>query len=309
MNQAATLLKRLLLLLGVAAFWSGCMRDDRSDCLYPLRLQFSYTYNTEHTDLFDREIRTLDLFLYDRCTGQLVATASPDPGGLSPENIYEWLVPPGDYEVVAWAGVDRAHGFYAVENIGNHVFYRRREDDRIVPQVEEHIFHAAATAVITGDVSPVHPMELYKNTNNVTVKVRGLSADKAAELACTVASTNGAYRADNSVCAEHPLTYLPAVQRDGTVEFLFTVHRLWKGDDSHLQVTLAGSSDGPAYAAGGSVYDGSLSGLLLENPDTDLDLDDEFVVEFEVGPDSSGNRIVGIYVNGWKVIDMDEGIG
>lgn len=63
---------RLLLLLGGAVFLSGCVRGDRTDCEFPLRLRFSYTNNVPAEELFQKEVASLDLFFYDSQSGVLV---------------------------------------------------------------------------------------------------------------------------------------------------------------------------------------------------------------------------------------------
>ncbi len=101
MITARNILNGLLLLTAGAILLVGCVRDDRSDCRYPLPLRFTYTYNVEQTDLFDAEVTQLDLFLYDAASGRLVAQLSPDVDMLSPDNGLEWMVPPGEYDIVA----------------------------------------------------------------------------------------------------------------------------------------------------------------------------------------------------------------
>lgn len=123
--------KRLLLLLGGAALLWGCVRDDRSECRFPLRLRFAYTYNTEQEDLFDREIEALHLYLYDADGGRLVAAASPDVGSLSGDHTFEWAVPPGSYRVVAWGGVKQRYDFRSTESYADATLSVRRLEDGV----------------------------------------------------------------------------------------------------------------------------------------------------------------------------------
>ena len=62
----------LLLVLGAAAFLGSCVRADRADCDFPLRLRFSYTDNAPGVELFQEEVTSLDLFFYDAASGHLV---------------------------------------------------------------------------------------------------------------------------------------------------------------------------------------------------------------------------------------------
>ena len=100
-------MRRLLLLLGGAILLCGCVRDNRDDCLFPLRLQFSYNYNREQQDLFAAEVGQVQLFLYDARSGVLRDSAVARTAELEPDNIFTWNVPPGAYYVVAWGGEGR----------------------------------------------------------------------------------------------------------------------------------------------------------------------------------------------------------
>lgn len=328
--------KRLLLLLGGAAFLWGCVRDDRSECRFPLRLRFAYTYNTEGEDLFDREIEALHLYLYDAEGGRLVAAASPDVGSLSGDHTFEWAVPPGSYRVVAWGGVKQRYDFRSTGNFSEATLsVRRLEDGVSVDQACEHLFHSMAGGVkIDGSVTPEYTLDLHKNSNDVRVVVSGLTDDERTRLRCTIGSANGDYGFDNEVRGVEGVCYLPAAGAEGADAVNeFTVLRLWPGDASRLRVEVAaagtttagttvaganGTAAAGATAAGttataaeGSqvIFDGSLSELLLQKPGMDLDLQDDFVIKLEAQRKPGGGFGVEIYVDGWHVVDVPGGLG
>lgn len=312
--------KRLLLLLGGAAFLWGCVRDDRSECRFPLRLRFAYTYNTEGEDLFDREIEALHLYLYDADGGRLVAAASPDVGSLSGDHTFEWAVPPGSYRVVAWGGVKQRYDFRSTESYADATLsVRRLEDGVSVDQACEHLFHSMAGGVkIDGSVTPEYTLDLHKNSNDVRVVVSGLTDDERTRLRCTIGSANGDYGFDNEVRGVEGVCYLPAAGAEGAdATNEFTVLRLWPGDASRLKVEVAAVGTTAAAGAGGTVtaagsqviFDGSLSELLLQKPGMDLDLQDDFVIKLEAQRKPGGGFGVEIYVNGWHVVDMPGGLG
>lgn len=330
--------KRLLLLLGGAAFLWGCVRDDRSECRFPLRLRFAYTYNTEQEDLFDREIEALHLYLYDADGGRLVAAASPDVGSLSGDHTFEWAVPPGSYRVVAWGGVKQRYDFRSTESYADATLsVRRLEDGVSVDQACEHLFHSMAGGVkIDGSVTPEYTLDLHKNSNDVRVVVSGLTDDERTRLRCTIGSANGDYGFDNEVRGVEGVCYLPAAGAEGSdATNEFTVLRLWPGDASRLRVevaaagttaagangTVAGTSAAGTTAAVGAgraataaegsqvIFDGSLSELLLQKPGTDLDLQDVFEVRMDVHREPGDKFGVEIYVDGWHVVDVPGGLG
>lgn len=308
---ARNILKRLLLLLsGGAILLVGCVRDDRSECRYPLPLRFAYTYNTEQQDLFDAEVEQLDLFLYDATSGRLVAQVSPEVDLLSPTNSYSWMVAPGLYDVVAWGGVSQRHHYEATDQFSTaRLSINRESDGETVLQRREHVFHAMIEGVcVTGDRMAEQVMDLHKNSNDVRVEVTGLTEAESQRLRCTIRSANGDYSFDNTCVADHAVNYQPdAGFTDGVATFDHTVLGLWAGDSSWLNVTFA--DEASSRAASSQLFDGSLSDLLLQKPGTDLDLEDEFTVRIEATPTPDGSFDVDIYVNDWLVVDMSGGLG
>lgn len=310
MITARNILNGLLLLTGGAILLVGCVRDDRSECRYPLPLRFTYTYNVEQSDLFDAEVNQLDLFLYDAASGQLVAQLSPDVETLSPENGLEWMVPPGTYDVVAWGGVNQRYLYNATQTFDEALLSIRREQDgETVLQQQEHLFHAVCQDIeVTGNLLPEVVMDLHKNSNDVRLEITGLTADQLQQVSCSIRSANGDYTFDNTIRTQQPVTYLPeAGYTNGVASFDHTVLGLWPGDESWLRVELlpaATKSDGSLQ----TLYDGSLSELLLQKPGTNLDLEDEFTIRLEAQSSSDGSVRVEIYVNDWHVVEMDGGL-
>lgn len=69
---------------------------------FPLRLQFSYTYNREGRDLFSAEVEQVRLYLFDSRSGELKASTVARSKDLGPDNTFTWNVAPGSYHAVAW---------------------------------------------------------------------------------------------------------------------------------------------------------------------------------------------------------------
>lgn len=307
---ARNILKRLLLLTGGAILLVGCVRDDRSECRYPLPLRFTYTYNTEQQDLFDAEVTHLDLFLYDAESGRLVARVSPAVETLSPTNEYEWMVAPGLYDVVAWGGVEQRYHYERPELFSTaQLSINCESDDETVLQRREHLFHALTRRVrVTGDLQTGQVMDLHKNSNDVRVEVTGLTEEQSRRLQCTISSRNGDYDFGNRCLEQRTVSYQPeASYADGLAAYDYTVLGLWSGDSSWLRVEYPG--DGTSRTTPATIYDGSLSELLLQKPGTDLDLEDEFTIRLEAKLTPEGDVAVEIYVNDWHVVDMSGGLG
>lgn len=310
LEKATNRLKGLLLLTTAGAtLLLGCVRQDQQDCYFPLDLQFTYTYNTEGRDLFDAEVPTLDLFLYDLHDGRLVDRRQMATDSLSADNTLRWIVPQGDYRVVAWGGAQQRYEFRQVSSFAQaqqHI--RDVSPEGLVTHRREHLFHAmTADVTIDGRTAPARVMDLRKNTNDILVTVAGLTADQQRRVRCTISSANGVWTFENRCAAEQETVYQPHTSyADDEVRFDFTVLPLWAGDSSRLLVEWA---DQPAGRSGGTIYQGSLSGLLLEKPGTDLELEDTFTIRLEAGPASDTGLDFTLYVNDWQVIDQSGGLG
>lgn len=72
------------------------------------------------------------------------------------------------------------------------------------------------------------------------------------------------------------------------------------GDDSTLRLVIPGDSRSGDI----EIFNGSLSGLLAADPDLDLDLDDDFHLNFDISLLGS-NAVVNISVNQWHIVDYN----
>lgn len=279
-----------------AVLLSGCIRDDRSDCQFPLRLHFSYLYNRENADLLRAEVPTLHLSLYDADGGRLVTNKILPVSDLDDDNSISWLVPAGEYTLVVWGGID-AH--YTLDSPASLSSARlRHTDGQAVSQRHEHLWHRAITNIsVTGDLARTVDVDLHKLTNDLTVNIE---YDGPAAIATTaeVSASNGLYSALGTIPADaYTSTYSPA---STDRSHFFTIGYLAPGDDSNLRIVIPRE----ARADDTEIFNGSLSGLLAADPDLDLDLDDDFTLNFTISPNGS-NAAVSVTVNQWHIVDYN----
>lgn len=302
LRRALHFLMLLPLIAGGAAQLCSCVKDDREACLFPLNLQFSYTYNRERRNLLAEEVAGVRLYLFDACCGELCDTISIRMSDLSGGNdTLVWNVTPGQYRVVAWGGnVDASR--YQLSSDGTFGGSRLSVpsgNGRAVVQSKDHLWYGAAADIVVDGAAdaPVRHIDMRKYSNDVHVVVEGLPAGAFPDLSCTISAGNGEYDFDGVESSDSLVVWLPESRMEGGNAVCdFTVLRLRPGDDSQLHVALSGSNS--------VIYDGSLSGLLLQNPSLDLDLDDDFLVRLVYRSGPGGGFDVSIYVNGWHVIDM-----
>lgn len=301
----------LLLLVGGASLFESCVRTSQSDCLFPIRLRFEYVKNRENKDLFNAEVETLDLFLYDRVSGKLVDRKSPSVKSLKEGNVYEWYAPAGDYCVVAWAGNQGRYAYSGENSIDAAVAYAiRDENGKDVQQRHEHLFHGITENLhIDGTLHNPYNVSLRKNTNDIRVELVGFGGKD--DVFCEILGDNGAYDFRNRIVDEHsPCRYLSKDNTpDGAAKVWkdFTTLRLWKGDLSRLRVYITKDGSEPKL-----LIDESLSGLILKqseehNIGLDLEIDDEFLIRIERKDINDANAGFTITVNGWKDVDGSGG--
>lgn len=310
-KKALYVMRRALLLFGGASFLCGCVRDNRDDCLFPLRLQFSYTYNREGRDLFSAEVEQVRLYLFDSRSGELKASAVARSKDLGPDNTFTWNVAPGSYHAVAW-GCSEGERYRVLSSERfpqSRLSVQTLSDGSSVEQKPEHLWYEIGRGLtVTGELQAPHPMDLHKLSNDVRVEVSGLRDEQFPRLSCTISASNGTYDFEGRTRDENPVVWLPESSRESDRSIhKFTVLRLAEGDDSRLHVEVL--PDGSGRGLSGVIFDGSLSELLSANPAVDLDLDDEFVIRLESQLQPDGNFSVSIFVNDWHVIDMNGGLG
>lgn len=275
---------------------TGCIREDRDDCLFPLTLHYTYTYNREECDLFAAEVDNVMLYLYDTDSGQLTASRRVETTDIASDGCtFDWAVPPGRYTLVSWGGIRSRNSVDGHGNIASHTA------GLMLDQVEhrrEHLWHDITTDIlVNGDLMPVYDIDLHKLSNDLTVTVSSKGAPFASAPLSHVTASNGRYDSTGRPYAASPTLYLPAVDESDlqAVTYDYTLLSLSDGDDSHLHISLPDT--------GTTVYDGSLSSLLSADTAKDLDLDDEWHLDFDVDNGPDGNLAVSVSVNGWKIID------
>lgn len=280
----------------------SCIMDHPDPCEAPLRLHFTYLHSRENDadpehdiDLFGAEVDNVAVALYDADNGAFVESRTFRTEDMGPDHIVEWMVPYGDYNVVSWGGVNSRHTVDNAELLENQSLAINGDE---VEQYEEHVWHNLLAEVhVKGDTTVTHHVDMHKITNNVLVTVTSVNgAELEAPTEARISATNGSYDFRRSMTATAPTNYMPESDTTGDPlrhSHLFTVMRLHKGDDSRLTVNYGDEKV--------VIYDGPLSPMLARIPYADLDLDDEWHLDFQVEPGPPGAFIVTVTVNGWKV--------
>lgn len=306
----------LALLLGGAQLFTGCIREDLTPCSYPLRLSFEVGQELllRSTSGHDELPDTVRMFLYDRTSGVLVKESTLSSMELKDGNKYEWLVAPGLYDLVAWAGSpDRYEIMQGETRDGAIVSAATSEDGFSVEQCHSHLYYGRLDSLnITGKYTPHRSVLMEKNSKDVRVVVTGLPVASRDRVRSVIVTNYGGRNFDNEPCSGVTRTYLSRDNSEvGSNDAVrdFTLAGLHDGDDASLLVeVLPAPSDKEALATPGAltIYEGSLTELLGKVPGAIVETDDEFLIEINIyGELVADNIHMDIYVNGWRIIHQD----
>lgn len=311
--------------LGALSLMTSCIMEDLPECEAPVRLHFTYLHSRENDadpdsviDLFRAEVPNVVLTAYDEDTGVPVDSIDVTREQLGERQEFVWRLPRGRYNVVSWGGVYGRHVVKTGTDFGGH---RMRIAGDTVGQMEEHVWHHCLPGMtVDADSTRTYQVDLHKLTNNILVRV--VSTNGALleyPTRASISVTDGEYDGQRNMTAVTPTLYLPDTKfaADSLIhEHFFTTLRLHCNDDSHLSVTYGESgevrrqSDKLRGEDAGNVesikiYDGPLSSLLAQRPYADLDLDDEWELEFGIEPGPPGAISVTVSVNGWTIRRYD----
>lgn len=100
---------RLLTAIAVLLSLASCnsvIYDDEGDCTVTYRLKFRYDMNMKYADAFSNEVKSVSVYAFDK-SGKLVWQKSDKGSNLALEGYAMTIdLPAGDYDLVAWCGLD-----------------------------------------------------------------------------------------------------------------------------------------------------------------------------------------------------------
>lgn len=230
---------KLTMALAVATVLSGCdnsfIFDDEGDCSIHYKLRFRFDYNLLFADAFSSQVHSVTVYAFEP-DGTFAWMREESGWHLSADGYMMDLddVPPGDYTLVGWCGMDNyfidaqrpesftlpklVEGMSAREEMICHM-NRDRHPDGTAHSTENlwPLFHGTTTDV---EILPqdgleaegqtiVYSMNLKKNTNRVRVVLQQLSgADiNAEDFTFTIETDNGRMAHDNTVLDHENITY------------------------------------------------------------------------------------------------------
>lgn len=267
-----------LVLLAVLLPWlSSCepIWDDE-DCGTEYRVKFKYDYNMLYTDAFATQVHSVTLYAFDD-DGCLVFQRSEQGEALARDGYSMVLdVDPGQYHLVAWAGLFEGEGFTVPtlvegQSTIDDLYCRiNREEqllrDRPVEAVDYrlqtlwHGYLPAQTVTRAASRTEYLTVPLTRDTHTLRIILQQMSGEAmdASLFEISVTDRNGLMRYDNTLDpADGTLTYLPYYQQGGSADIEgsseegvlnmcvaeMTVGRLMADADTRLTVTRRDNGD------------------------------------------------------------------
>lgn len=216
---------------------SGCdsvIYDDEGDCDIHYRLRFTFDYNVLFSDAFAQHVHSVSVYAFNP-DGTFAWQRDESGWQLSADGYMMDLdgVPPGDYHLIAWCGMDNSfigtepEAFTLPEltpGVSTEAdlrcrMERERRDDGSAHSSRDlwPLFHGTVEGVEIIDNSSleadgqtvVYKCNLKKNTNRVRIILQQLSANdvKAEGFSYKIETDNGLMAHTNDVIDDETITY------------------------------------------------------------------------------------------------------
>ena len=339
-------LMQMIVITIIAMAYSSCssvsILEPEEDCERDYYLQFVYDMNMDFADAFNSKIESLQLYIFDARTGDLVSTFH-DSGDALKEKGYKVKLElePGRYEFRAWFGLEdndedfkldtRAGKFRDTECSLQREY---TEEGKAVQNKELHaLYHGALDATLPDDYNDhYYKMPLTKDTNNINLSIQEISGKTLDPERFTIKMEidNGKMDFDNSVLEDEPIEYTPYRQVSGGVTVDDTRAENESGNDivlSELSTSRLLAEHNPVIEVidnekGETIYAIPLVkwALMLRSQkyaymgeQEYLDREDEFNIILYINQDPEQKDedfflAVSVMINGWRIV-LNDNVG
>lgn len=230
-------------LAGAMASCDSVLGFEEGDCSIEYRVKFKYDYNIDRVDAFAQEVERVALYAFD-ADGNFVYQKS-EQGERLADGSYSMQVDiePGDYHLVAWAGLDNQSFAIPVLTAGSKIedltvlthretnAQTRAEGEEgkyIVKEKLSDLWHGEVTqqSFTRSGRQNIITVPLVKNTNTIRVVIAQVNTnpDKLVtriskdRFSCVLYDDNGWMNYDNTLLKDNLLTYLPYITEDSAIK-------------------------------------------------------------------------------------------
>lgn len=236
-QKEASKLLLLTVLAGATASCDSILDFEEGDCTVEYRVKFKYDYNMKYANAFANEVKTVTLYAFDN-DGNFVYQRTEE-GDILKADDYSMKVDiePGDYHLVAWAGLDDKSFAVPLLTIGesdieeltvktNRLSGTRAADGSYIVLGDNYklssLWHAETkkVALTRSGRNQVITMSLTKNTNNIRVILQqvGTKPINVDNFDFSITDDNGWMNYQNKLLKDDMLKYIPFYRTSGQVE-------------------------------------------------------------------------------------------
>lgn len=229
LNRFAAMLCALVTLPALLSSCNGTLYEDEGDCEVIYRLKFRYDWNMKYADAFNHEVKSVKLYAFDT-DGKLVWQMTESGEALDREDYSVKLpLPPGDYRLAAWCGLDNGESFTVpeIENGDAHEEIHCRlnrvyDNDQACSKDDLHpLFHGIIDVNLPRNDDGgeyVYTLPLKKDTNIFRVTLQHLSGEHLNERDFTfrIEDSNGWMHHTNELRDDEPMQYHAWAQYEGS---------------------------------------------------------------------------------------------
>lgn len=342
MGYKKALMKSVLAFIMLISL-SACKKtiyEDLDSCENHYYVKFEFTMNMAYADAFASKVNSISLFIFDAETGDLIDTYFDSGEALSqPGYKMDIMVEPGNYDFVAWCGLENNDNhFYLPETINhrNHANCRMSRDYSPDGRPMQNsyltpLFHGKVTEDLPDIVNSDYyiTIPLIKDTNNINIALQHISGKQLTKDMFTVTMTedNGHMAHDNTLMIDEDIDFLPWHLADGVVDLDGTGTKADEDDSVELNYFRAEISTPRLMkdrdpriniienATGNTIYSIPIVQWALEfrseryssmGQQEYLDREDDFNVMLYLDNGDKGWVAASIYINGWRVVKHDD---
>lgn len=244
-------------LLGCAVASCDSILDfEEGDCSIEYRVRFKYDYNMKYANAFANEVKTVTLYAFDE-EGKFVYQRTEE-GDILKADDYSMKVDiePGDYNLVAWAGLDNKSfaiplltpGVSDIDELTvktNRIINTRagEEGSYIVNSKLSSLWHGQRLKISTRAwQEKIITVPLVKNTNTLRIILQQMEGSKVdvEKFDFAIYDDNGWMNYDNSLLKDKTLTYLPYYRAQGsTATATRSISDDYKEETTEISVAVA----------------------------------------------------------------------
>ncbi len=283
----------------LSVLFTGCIKDDLSDCPTELKVYITYEPVTyARTGVDPLEVKKIDLFLFD--ADGIFQGVWVDQSPMIGDDYFITLPnqPEGKYRFVAWGCISGKYStnqsdFVIGETTFDEAFLElARPSDQVSGGVQP-LFYADKSERLLGVGREEVHMTIRQDYNTINLTTEGL-LDNGSAYRLAIYDNNGKYKFDSSFAECNEFAYFTTCERDAAAQLQASVNVLRLASDREVIFEVAD------VITGTILFRADLIKLINAAQEVNFDLVHVFDVHLKFGLNIS------VSINGWEVVDNGE---